>query len=126
MQYESGQITVKFRLADSEDVRRISINKNVTLAELKGYMAKILKHDNCEVQYQHEDGRLLSINSDEELKVAITLSSAKIPPILRISVNICGSPQTNPSYSNNSSVNFESLHEANPTEKPVIVEEYVK
>lgn len=129
MQYEAGQITVKFRLAGSEDVRRISINKNVTLADLKENMARILKCDNCEVQYQHEDGRLLSINSDEELKVAITLSLAKIPPILRISVNASGSPQVtraSPIQSNNN-INFTGtgLHQANPEEKPVAVEEYV-
>jgi hypothetical protein len=124
MQYEAGQITVKFRLAGSEDVRRISINKHVTLAELKENMARILKCDQCEVQYQHEDGRLLSINSDEELKVAITLSLAKIPPILRISVNASGSPQASrasPIHSNNNNVNFPGtgLQQANPAEKPV-------
>jgi hypothetical protein len=126
MQYEAGQITVKFRLAGSEDVRRISINKHVTLADLKEQMARILKCDNCEVQYQHEDGRLLSINSDEELKVAITLSLAKIPPILRISVNASGSPQStraSPVQSNNNNVNFAGLQQANPVEKPVVVEE---
>lgn len=129
MQYEAGQITVKFRLAGSEDVRRISINKHVTLADLKEQMTRILKCDNCEVQYQHEDGRLLSINSDEELKVAITLSLAKIPPILRISVNASGSPQStraSPVQSNNNNVNFAGLQQANPVEKPVVVEEYVE
>lgn len=128
MQYEAGQITVKFRLAGSEDVRRISINKQVTLADLKEQMARILKCDTCEVKYQHEDGRLLSINSDEELKVAITLSLAKIPPILRISVNASGSPQStraSPLQSNNNNVNFGGLQQANPQEKPVVAEEYV-
>lgn len=130
MQYEAGQITVKFRLASSEDVRRISINKNVTLADLKEQMARILKCDHCDIHFQHEDGRLLSINSDEELKVAITLSLAKIPPILRISVNASGSPQAtraSPVHSNNNNVNFTGtgLQQANPVEKPAASEEYV-
>jgi len=74
-------------------MRRVSIDKTtITFAELKTIIGKLFQVLGDEelnshvIQYQDEEKDWITMSSDEELSMAITLSCMSTNPVLRISL----------------------------------------
>ena len=90
--YYNNKIIVKVHNSNKEEIRRFSVEKNITFSKLFRLICFICKLKNASVKYSDDEKELITITCDLELKEAIQFFSQQKnsnPTILRLYVENC-------------------------------------